>query len=139
MNGNIEFEWVMFESEVEPELNALVNNGASIEKREPYEPTDPEEIDELSHAAFEPIMMLVGVVAATFLIEHVVQAIKNYRFGGAVVDIQNGKVKIIPTRSVDAGTIVVARPDGEVEIHTSDTKPVDIIGSIKALIPGMQV
>ncbi len=139
MNDNIEFEWVMFDSEVESELNALVNNGASIEKQpELYTPTDPEMIDEFSHAAFEPLMMLAGAVAAAFLIERVVFAAKNYKFGGVVVDVQNGGVEITPVRSFNAGTIVVRKPDGEVEIHASETKPIDIIGSIRALIGGVQ-
>ena len=134
MSDTISFEWIMFSSEVEHELNPLVKSGASIEKNESYTPTEPDEIEEFAHAAFEPLMILAGSVAVAFIIERVVFAAKSYKGGGAVVDTRKGKIRVTPTHDFDPGTIILVKPNEEVEIHRPEAKPLDIIGSIKALL-----
>jgi hypothetical protein len=134
MSDTINFEWIMFASEAEHELKSLVESGASIEKHEPYTPTEPDEIEEFAHAAFDPLMILTGSVAAAFIIERVVFSAKSLKGGGAVVDTRGDKVRITPTRDFEPGTIVLVKPKGEVEVLRPEAKPLDIISSIKALL-----
>jgi hypothetical protein len=138
MNDAVKFEWVMFATEAEQELIALKKEGASIEKPpERYEPTDPEEIDEFAHAAFEPLTILIGVVALICLIERVVLAVKNLKFGGVVIEVRtDGTTKIIPSPALDRGTIVVVSPGQEAKVYESETKAIDIVKAIKAFFGG---
>ncbi len=136
MADQVKFEWVLPVSAAEAEYQGLQSAGVQVAgPPQAYQPEE-DEIDEMAHAAFEPMMMLVGAAAAAFLAERIVHAVKNYQFGGAVVDLRGDTVRITPNRAFDAGTVVIVRPDGEVETFTSETKPINIVETIKSLLGG---
>jgi hypothetical protein len=110
MNDAVKFEWVMFATEAEQELIALKK---------------------------EPLTILIGVVALICLIERVVLAVKNLKFGGVVIEVRtDGTTKIIPSPALDRGTIVVVSPGQEAKVYESETKAIDIVKAIKAFFGG---
>jgi hypothetical protein len=120
-------------SELDPHITQLKKAGAEINEPKKYEPKE-DEIDDTMDPSFEPLMVLVGSASAVFIIERIVHTLKNYKFGGAVVDLRGEKVTVTPAQAFDAGTIVIVKPNGDVDTRKSDSKPIDVISAIKILL-----
>lgn len=130
----VSFELILPTSELEVQHTALQSGGAETADPVEYKPT-PEELDEYSHAAFEPMLLLAGAVALGFLVERIVDAVKNARHGGLIIDRTGESIRIIESSALRRGTMLVLGPKGEREFDLS-TPPIDIVGAIKGIVPG---
>lgn len=130
----VSFEWAVSESELDAQRQALLDAGAELaDETYPFKPPDYL-AEEYLHAAFEPMLVLVGALAIGFLADRVVRVIKDIKKGGLIIDSRGEKLAIFENSALDRGTVLVFSNAGVKQFDSS--KPVDIVGAIKALKPG---
>lgn len=74
-----------------------------------------------SNSRFEPLIIISGVVSATYLLRQCARTWHDFRdTGGTIIDFRNGKVRVYELDSADRGTIVVMTDDARPSIHRPD-------------------
>jgi hypothetical protein len=80
----------------------------------------PDEAAEYTATAFEPMAVLTGAMALSFLLDKVCDAVRRLRHGGAIVDVRAGQISIRSNPAVPADTLLVVS-DNDVRTVRSPT------------------
>lgn len=75
----------------------------------PYEPESGEQQD-YPETAFEPMLVIAGISAASYLVKEISKVWKDRKErGGVVVDARKDRIRIRKVPSMQAGTVIVLR------------------------------
>lgn len=133
-NGEVRFEWVVPDSASVATRGDLAGAGAALEGVDrPFAPPPEQEMD-YAEAAFEPLIVIVGLIGLVHLAKQVLSFVKDTRHGGLIVDVRTESVQIRPHPSLDRGEILVLSPDGT-QLFRRDAGP-DLATLISALQQG---
>lgn len=108
------FEWIVPESDRFAAIRAIEEAGGLIEESD--RPMD-EDSEEDSAAGFEPLLIIVAVMAAVRIVRQLQRLWDDLkRRGGVIVDVRGGKVRVRVVESLDRDmTIVVS--EGGTSVH----------------------
>jgi hypothetical protein len=105
MEQAIEFEWAVRSSELDEYRSTLEDSGADLSpEAEPFTPPAGEEED-YTDAAFEPMLMLVGVLALSHLVRLVVDLLNKH--GGLIIDVRTKRMSVREHPALPRGTVLV--------------------------------
>jgi hypothetical protein len=130
------FTWALPESLAEEWTVDLSGSSARLEhERQPFTPPEDEQLDYES-AAFEPLTVIVGTVAITYLIRSVIRAVRDVRHGGAVIDTRDGRLDVRSHPAVPGGTVLVVGESGVTEYREpADANIESIVAHISSSVP----
>ena len=131
----VNFEWAVRRSELEETSNGLLAKGALLESEARSFVPPTIEQDDYSHSAFEPMLVIVGVVAVSFLIERIVNIIKDVKHSGLIIDARSDTLIVREQPSLNRGTAIVLLPDGKVE-EVDGSSQIDIASVLSELLKG---
>ena len=105
MEQQIEFEWAVRSSELDQYRSSLEESGAKVVPgAEPFTPPEGEEED-YTDAAFEPMLMLVGVLALGHLVRLIADLLDKH--GGLIVDVRTKRMSVREHPALPRGTVLV--------------------------------
>lgn len=118
--NSINVQWVTEESEARTFAASALGGGATVSELKRWEP-GIEDLDDYSDAMFEPLSVVVLIVAAGWLIRRIADMVADLtRPDGLLIDTRDGVV-VRPLPKADRGTLVVVSGQG-VQVFTPDRR-----------------
>jgi hypothetical protein len=129
----VEFEWVVPESERDQQARDLEAAGGTVQDSNiAYQPL-PDELEDYADAAFEPMIMIIGAVAAAYIVRQISRIWRDRNVqGGVVVDGRGGGLRIRRVPAFPAGRVVILH-NGRTSVLDSDQE-VEGIEELKMLL-----
>jgi hypothetical protein len=120
MASALSFRWALPANEALDEQALFINAGVSLGVPEDYSPPSDQK-DLYSHAYFEPLMVLAGIVAIDYLWQRIEDRIKDGRYTGILIDARTSPVEITPVLSLDRGVVLVRTENGIQMLNSRQT------------------
>jgi hypothetical protein len=114
MSGQLRFGWVVGESAATKTSGDIVASGGTVEDARPH--TTPGG----GVADFEPLTMIVAVMAVVALAERIHAFVKDIHHNGLIIDKRTDPITIMEHPSSDRGKVLVIGADGESTFDLDD-------------------
>lgn len=85
--NQLKFKWVTRRSEVKVYQDEFIANGAVLEQvASQFDPPDKEKQD-YAQSSFDPLFVITGIAAITYLVQKIISTIKEAKHCGYVIDV----------------------------------------------------
>lgn len=134
LQGSVTVSWLVPDEDKENLVDVLKDVGKidSFEEKT-YEPKDP---DEIEASEFSPLIIIVGVIAISYLADVIIKLIKDIQHSGLIaVAKENGELEIRENASLNRGEVLFVDAKGKAsKFQFNDASTVDIMSALKALV-----
>jgi hypothetical protein len=136
MSGEIEFEWILQESERDARIAAIESAGGTVDDSGSVFVPRPDEAHEYAAAGFEPLLVIVGVSSIVFLVQTLAKAVRNAgAVGGTVIDVRGDRVRIRSVPRMTAGRLIIIDQEGQRAIdEASDGAAQALLSQVLAVV-----
>jgi hypothetical protein len=131
MAEEMRFRWALPVSQAADEQSLLKQAGARLDAPQKFVPPSDER-DLYMHPGFEPLTVLLGVIAIDYLVQRIEDRIRDRHRRGIVIDAMGDEVEIRPTPALDPGEVLVLTKSGAQQFDFS--RRVDAIALIRAVL-----
>ncbi|MFE6096419.1 tetratricopeptide repeat protein [Streptomyces massasporeus] len=122
MDRTVEIDWVVPEGKRMQVIREIEENEGTVQlSGDPYVPEVEDPLN-VSDSSFEPLIIIVCVIAFPYFIRQLHRAWRDIREqGGQIIDTRNGRIRIRSVDSLDRGTVVLVTDDGS-QVHRAENE-----------------
>jgi hypothetical protein len=128
--NRVKFGWVVASTDADAHVKELSRAGGENISVASYTATDQES----AHSAFAPLVILVGVIAVSYLVDKIIQWVTEAGHHGLIVDVRGGALNIRESASLGRNVVIVVTENGVQKFESADHHESEVLAALKAVV-----
>jgi hypothetical protein len=124
-NNQIKFKWVTRRSDIKIYQDDFAANGALLEQDTIHFEPPEKELQDYAKSSFDPLLVIAGVAAITYLVQKIISTIKEARHCGHVIDARGKELVFREQPGLKGGTYLVFTDQGVQKFDLTNSLGID--------------